>query len=188
MTKRKTLKEFICDSKRIHGKTTFGYLKANYVNNRTRVTLFCNKCSEYFRTRPTDHTTKSYGCPNCRISKSEKLAVKMVNIILKLKDISNRLLPANPTDVPWLKGLHLDGYNDDIKLAIEYQGIQHYSYPNYYHRDISEFNKQLYNDRAKVRRCKRNSVKLLVIPHTLSYKNYEEMYKFIYKKLKNFKS
>lgn len=35
--------------------------------------------------------------------------------------------------------LELDMYNYHNKLAIEYNGLQHYIYPNYYHKSINDF-------------------------------------------------
>ncbi len=182
MVARKTTEQFIIDSKKVHGNDAYLYDKVEYKNNRTKVLLKCCTCMSEFLTRPTDHTSKCYGCPNCCKSKSEKVAIKILSELLMI-DVK----PASPTDVPWLKGLYLDGYcitKSGEKIGIEYQGIQHYKYPNYFHKTKKHFKIQQRNDAKKVRRCRRNSVQLILIPHTLSYKNVEKMRKYIFEKIK----
>lgn len=184
MPKKKTTTEFIEKSVEVHGISRYDYSDVKYINNRTKVTILCNLCGIKFMTRPTDHTTKSYGCPDCAKSyrsKSEKMAVLLVCEILELKE--DEFKPANPTDVPWLKGLHLDGYSSSLSLALEYQGIQHSEFPNYFHSTEEEFKKQKSNDRKKYRRCNRKGIKLILIPHTISYKNKSKMYDWIYDQL-----
>ena len=48
----------------------------------------------------------------------------------------------------------LDGYCKKLKLAFEYDGIQHHKYPNPFHRDLSDFHRQRKRDKIKNRRCK----------------------------------
>ncbi len=181
MTKRSTNEEFIGKSKRLHGLKTYTYDRVDYKNNRTKVELKCNKCNLYFKTRPTDHTSKMYGCNNCSKSKSEKMAISIIREILKLND--NEFKPVSPKEVRWLGGLYLDGYSDELKLGLEYQGIQHYEWPNYYHKTKKDFDKQQKNDKIKCKKCIKNNVKLIVIPYTISYRNREKMYNWIYDKI-----
>ena len=46
--------------------------------------------------------------------------------------------------------LELDGYCPKLKLAFKYDGIQHFKYPNPFHRDLNDFNRQ----RKRDIRCK----------------------------------
>lgn len=63
----------------------------------------------------------------------------------------------------WLKGkqnnLELDCYNDDLKIAFEFNGITHYK-PIY---GMKRFKIQCENDLIKQRKCVENGVKLYVI-------------------------
>jgi len=59
--------------------------------------------------------------------------------------------------------LELDMYNDPNKLAIEYNGPQHYVYPNYYHKNIKEFKDQLERDKLKESLCAKNNINLVII-------------------------
>ncbi|MGG3608078.1 zinc-ribbon domain-containing protein [Priestia megaterium] len=63
------------------------------------------------------------------------------------------------------KGLELDGYNEELRLAFEYNGIQHYSYNSHFHKSEDEFKKQQIRDKEKERLCAANSIKLIVIPY-----------------------
>jgi hypothetical protein len=183
MVKKNTLKQFIDLSKEIHGDA-YSYDNVIYINNRTKVIIHCNTCSCKFTTRPTDHTTKSYGCSNCSKSKSERICLDLIRTILGLDD--DELRPALPSDVPWLKGLYLDGYSSKYKFAVEYQGRQHTEYPNFHHKTKADFDIQQINDQSKVRRCKRNKVDLLVVPCEYSSRNVKKMKKFLEENLKKF--
>lgn len=81
----------------------------------------------------------------------------------------------------WLKTkkgskLELDGYCENLKIAFEHQGRQHYFKNNYFGGN-EEFTKRIENDKRKVELCSLNEVQLILIP---------ELIKFT--KLKNLKS
>ena len=71
----------------------------------------------------------------------------------------------------WLNGLELDGYNDDIGLAFEYDGEQHAVYPNWFHKTEEEFIQLQENDREKDRLCLEQGVKLYRIPHWVKFRD-----------------
>lgn len=63
--------------------------------------------------------------------------------------------------------LELDGYNDELKIAFEFNGIQHYQYPNIYSKSYEDFEEQKKRDIFKQKACKANGIKLHVIPYTV---------------------
>lgn len=64
------------------------------------------------------------------------------------------------------KNLELDVYNDDLKLAVEYDGIQHYKYTPHFHRNGElDFQKQLQRDKFKEQKCKENGITLIRVPY-----------------------
>lgn len=63
--------------------------------------------------------------------------------------------------------LELDGFNNDLLLAFEYNGYQHYNYPNRYHKNYKDFINQIENDRYKKRICPHLGITLLIIPYTI---------------------
>ncbi len=75
--------------------------------------------------------------------------------------------------------LELDCYNEELGLAIEYQGDQHYNWPNKYHT-YEQFRRQLWRDDLKARLCEENKVHLI----TVSYKiPMAKIHKYIYDQL-----
>lgn len=80
---------------------------------------------------------------------------------------------------PWLKNpktdraCELDFYNDELKLAIEVQGIQHYVWPNNWHKTRADWEEQLYRDDLKQNLCRQNGVTLVHVPFTVQQKDAE---------------
>lgn len=74
--------------------------------------------------------------------------------------------------------LELDAYNEELKLACEFHGIQHYQHLNPFHETEEEFEAQLDRDRLKVTLCKRHGVRLIVVPHTVHKESIERFLRF----------
>ncbi|WP_339176926.1 zinc-ribbon domain-containing protein [Paenibacillus sp. FSL R5-0701] len=65
-------------------------------------------------------------------------------------------------------GYELDGYNEELRLAFEYHGRQHFSYTPYFHNQSEEiFFEQQLRDLKKEQLCKENSIHLIVIPYNV---------------------
>lgn len=71
------------------------------------------------------------------------------------------------------KNLELDGYNANMKVAFEYQGIQHRQFTPLFHKTYTDFQKQVDRDNWKAETCAKKGIKLLSIPDTVSYENLE---------------
>jgi len=77
----------------------------------------------------------------------------------------------------WLKcpyskyPLELDLYNEELKIAVEYNGKQHYKYINFFHQNEDGFLKQLQRDEEKVKICSELNIKLIVVPYFLNNNN-----------------
>jgi hypothetical protein len=69
--------------------------------------------------------------------------------------------------------LELDCYNDELKLAVEYNGQQHYKYIPYFHRTRDAFHNQKYRDNIKAQLCKQNGITLIEVPYTIKKENIE---------------
>lgn len=68
------------------------------------------------------------------------------------------------------KNLELDCYCEELGIALEYNGIQHYTYPNPFHKNEDEFKKQLQRDEYKKKMCRVNDVLLIIIPYNMKKK------------------
>jgi len=95
--------------------------------------------------------------------------------------------------------LELDGYNKELKIAFEYNGVQHYEEHVFFHNNLDNTLKaQRCRDGLKQELCKQNGVSLCVIKNNLSRKEIKKVVRdwlnkhniFIVKEpvLKDFKS
>jgi len=77
----------------------------------------------------------------------------------------------------WLKNpetgrsLELDCYNEGLKLAVEYNGEQHYKWPNFTNQSEQEFINQMRRDDLKVKLCDKNGIYLIVVPYNVPHNN-----------------
>jgi hypothetical protein len=66
--------------------------------------------------------------------------------------------------------LEIDLYNDDLKLAVEVQGDQHYKFIPFFHRNKDAFLNQRYRDMMKKEKCKQRGITLIEIPYSVGEK------------------
>jgi hypothetical protein len=98
-------------------------------------------------------------CPTCRGNVGEEL-------------VRATLIEAFPGKtfertrrVEWLGRLELDGYNPELKLAFEYQGIQHFEHVAHFQREEGQFESQLERDARKRELCEQAGVVLLEVSY-----------------------
>jgi hypothetical protein len=84
-------------------------------------------------------------------------------------------VPFKNTRPSWLKNdttgrnLELDCYNEKLKMAVEYQGIFHTKFPNFFHKTLNEFKEVQRRDKLKIKICKQEGVHLIVVPHNVPF-------------------
>lgn len=84
-------------------------------------------------------------------------------------------VPFNSIRPKWLQNpetgynLELDCYNDDLKIAVEYNGEQHYKWPNFTNQTYEQFINQVRRDDLKFKLCNRNGVYLIVVPYNIPH-------------------
>ena len=76
--------------------------------------------------------------------------------------------------------LELDCFNEELKLAVEYDGAQHYKFIPHFHKTHEGFMNQRYRDYMKEQMCKENNIRLIRVPYTVKIENIES---FIVNKL-----
>lgn len=71
----------------------------------------------------------------------------------------------------WLKNplsgrnLEIDMFCEDLKLGLEFHGIQHIKFLPHFHKTEQKFKDQLLRDQMKARLCKEHGIKLIIIYH-----------------------
>ncbi len=110
-------------------------------------------------------------CIECNTLVSEKTCRKIFEYLFQKPFIKSRHL-INPDSG---NKFELDGYNEELKLAFEYNGIQHYKRVVKWHTE-EDFEKQKNRDKCVEKLCKESGINLIVIPYTVKYEN---LYSFI---------
>lgn len=85
--------------------------------------------------------------------------------------------PFSPIRPDWLKNestgrnLEIDCYNEDLKLGVEYNGIQHYYWKENSNFGLSydDFLRLQERDKIKAQKCSERGVKLIVVPYTVKH-------------------
>lgn len=117
---------FIEKAKLIHCDDDFDYKFVDYVNNHTKVKIFCNKCNAkgnahgMFEISP-DNFLQGKGCPKCgnHMSKAED------EIISFIKEKTNTIVEQRNHTI--LNGKEIDIYLPQYKIAFEFDGLRWHS-------------------------------------------------------------
>jgi hypothetical protein len=150
-------------------------LSKNYKNNRT---LLQWQCAEGHRweAKP-DHIVRGRWCPQCSSGLGERICRAFFEQIFQ-RNFSK-------TRPEWLinnKGnqMELDGYCEELNLAFEHQGEQHYSTKVHFIRSEDELKQRQKDDQLKLTLCKQKGITLIhvsEIPSRLSIENIKEFIK-----------
>ena len=144
-------------------------LSDEYKDNKTALLWEC----EFGHTwKATYHNVSSNAswCPECPY-KNERECREI------FEELLGRLMPKRRPK--WLKGLELDGLNEDLRLGFEYNGIQHYEFTPAFHHDGEALVRQQERDIAKEIACDDQWITLIIIPHTCEDKRafiHDELY------------
>lgn len=131
-------------------------LSKNYVNSEVKLKFQC-KIGHTWRATP-HHIKNGSWCPYCAGSVSEERCRFIFEFLFEDKF---------PKDRKALEGLELDGYNDKLKLAFEYDGIQHYMLKPIFHKNRECFEKTVFYDKMKLEKCNKKGINLIIIPYTV---------------------
>lgn len=146
----------------------------------TRTTPKMNVSIPNFQTKKSP---KTVGRPRQEVSyhnesRGEALVRK---ILMEMYDVPFiRARPAFLRNPGSGENLELDCYNEELKIAAEYNGIQHYNWPNYTGQTEQEFKDQLQRDLFKVDQCDLNGIYLITVPYDIPYEkigDYIEYYR-----------
>jgi hypothetical protein len=93
--------------------------------------------------------------------------LKTLKIIENIFQNKYKFIKSHPK---WLKNkydtqLELDGYNEQINIAVEYNGPYHYE--EKYYPNLDAFNNKKESDKIKKTLCKEHNILLIVIPYII---------------------
>lgn len=69
--------------------------------------------------------------------------------------------------------LELDCFNPTLKLAIEYNGEQHYKFIPHFHGNRDAFTNMQYRDAMKKQLCHDHGIDLIIVPYTVKHEDIE---------------
>ena len=140
-----------------------GLLLSNkYINCMTKYIWKC-EYGHIWTTKWNSIKTMNSWCPECSSFKTERLCKKLLEQKLKIIFTKTTFFIAT-------KRYQWDGYNEEYKIAFEYHGYQHYTFPNMFHKTKQDFIAQQNRDKEKEQYCIDNNINLIVIPHTAARK------------------
>lgn len=146
-------------------------LSTEYKNTRSKLLWECKEGHQWHTSASSILSGKSW-CPACSSLINEAI----------IRAIFEKIFNAHFPKVrpKWLMGssgypLELDGYNEELKIAFEYHGEQHFK-KNYFtnlkkNSDLA-FDKQQLDDSIKRNVCLDNGVTLIEIPYTIKASEY----------------
>jgi hypothetical protein len=135
-----------------------------YKNAQSKILIKCGDGHEWYST--LNKLNNNIWCPECHRFLGEYISFLACKFLFEI--------PFKKVRPNWLKGittnnLELDIYNESLKLAIEYNGIQHYKYVPFFHRSMENFKKRLDYDKIKTEKCKEKGINLIIVPYTIPH-------------------
>lgn len=138
-----------------------GYCISNeYINSSSILNWKC-KFGHIWKSTFNNIKSKNSWCPTCNVTFGENICRLFFE-----KFFNKDFIKTKPK---WLitelgTRLELDGFNDELNIAFEYHGIQHYIIDGFFIKTEEQLNKRKNDDLLKIKLCKENNVKLIVIP------------------------
>lgn len=72
------------------------------------------------------------------------------------------------------KPLELDCYNDELRIACEYNGKQHYEFVKAFHNNRDSFRNQQYRDMMKQEMCLQHNITLITVPYNIPHEQIKD--------------
>lgn len=167
------IRNTVQDAQALATKNSGSFLSKEYVGAHNKYTWQCKEGHE-FNMQYNDVRNGSW-CPQCCSCKAERACKAIFEYIYKA--------PFPKIKPVWLMSPHdtnrrleLDGYNEDLKIAFEYNGRQHYEIIKSWQVTADAFKRQQANDSEKLKKCLERNIELYVIPYTVAY---DHLYEFI---------
>jgi hypothetical protein len=100
-------------------------------------------------------------------SKGEQITRACLESIFNLKFVNKRIPEIKNPNTG--KNLELDCYNEFLKLAVEYHGVNHYKFIPFFHKTLEKFYESQERDEYKMQMCKKLGIDLLIVPYNTKH-------------------
>lgn len=157
LSKKDNTETFVKKARNVHGDR-YDYSKVNYTNSLTKVCIVCPVHGEFWQA-PSEHL-QGYGCPKCKTSYLEKELIKYFE--------ENNIPYEYQKRFTWLDRKSLDFYLPNKRIAIECQGIQHFTPVDFFGGE-KKYRELLKRDKAKKDLCGERDIKVIYFTHENYY-------------------
>lgn len=130
----------------------------------------------YYTYSQSNHKTPSKRAPP-RESKGELECRRVLENVFRKPFTKARPSFLNNPVTGGYHNLELDCFNTELRLACEYNGVQHYKFIPFFHKNKEAFRNQQYRDYMKATLCKENGVMLINVPYSVNVESIEEYLK-----------
>lgn len=159
----KRIKYSILDAKKIADERNGKCLSTSYIKNSSPLEWEC-AFGHQWKTSLSSIINGNTWCPQCSSGLYERICREYFEQLLGRKFIKTR--------PDWMKNrnghkMELDGYCQELKLAFEHNGLQHYHPTNIYGGSKS-YKKIIKHDKLKKKLCAKYGVNLIIIPELFS--------------------
>ena len=142
-----------------------------YKGNRQHILMKHLICGHEYRVRYGDIQHSHTGCPYCalknRASRCERIIFSLLKDYFGLKQDEGFVYGYIIPDLKYKNNLHFDFWLPQYRMAIEYDGEQHYKSIPFWGGKLGSEHRQK-RDYLKDEYCKKHSITLVRIPYTIS--------------------
>ena len=111
-------------------------------------------------------------CPHCKEGYYEGRTRRIFKSVFGVEFLKAKVIDVVPRSYGFHGAAHFDGFAElniegkKLRIAFEYNGYQHYTFPNRYHLSYQAYTRNRYLDAKKVRVSMEEGIILIVVPHT----------------------
>lgn len=169
IAKRMSKEDFVRISNNVHNNK-YGYNEVKLMRISDKVKIYCPEHGYFYQV--ADSHLRGFGCRKCRYFSNGEKRVESFLAKIGILSISQYRI-CNTTESCSNKHMYIDFYIPSKKIAIEYNGAQHYK-PVEWWGGQEKFLEQQERDKAVRQYCKDHNIKLIEIPYT-EFNNIEEI-------------
>lgn len=144
---------------------------SDYRGNRQHIMIEHLVCGHIYKARYSDIQHSHTGCPYCALrnkaSRCENIIISLLQKHFGLRQDKDFIYGYIIPDLKYKNNLHFDFWLPQIKIAIEYDGEQHYKSVPFWGGKAALALRQK-RDKLKDKYCKDNHITLIRIPYTIS--------------------